>query len=120
MEGSPDSFKAFSETLEMVRGTSSKNEKIDIMGEYFRTLSSSSLAAAARFMVGKEASQGDIGVGWRVVLDALGEVVRVTGKDVSDGYLKHGDLGSVAEELLGGGERATSLTHRAADHLQDL
>ncbi len=107
--GGPDSFKAFSETLERVRRTASKNEKIDILGGYLGTLGEASLSPAVRFMIGKEASEGDIGVGWRVVLDALGDVVKVSEEALSDGYVRHGDLGSVAEELLAGGQRAVSL-----------
>ena len=109
----PDSFRAFSDALERVRGTSSKNEKIELLGEYFRTLSGPSLGSVARFLVGKEVPQGEIGVGWRLVLDALGEAVRVSREDLSEGYLRHGDLGSVAEEIFARGQRASSLTHEA-------
>jgi hypothetical protein len=45
--GIRDSFKAFSVALERVRGTSGRNEKVDILGEYFKTLSQASLAAAS-------------------------------------------------------------------------
>jgi DNA ligase-1 len=109
MTADPDSFLAFSEALERVRGTGSKNEKASILGGYFATLNPTSLAAVARFMIGKEVSQGDIGVGWRVVMDALGDVVAYKGEDLSKGYLKYGDLGSIVEELFAGGSRASSL-----------
>jgi len=109
--GSRDSFREFAEALELVRRTPSRNEKVDILGRYFGALGPESLAVAARFMIGKEASEGDIGVGWRVVLDALGDVVKFTEEDISKSYLRHGDLGSVAEELMAGGQRASVLAH---------
>jgi DNA ligase-1 len=110
MSAAPDLFKAFAETLEKVRLTSSKNSKRDLLAEYFSKLPEGALASAARFLVGREASHGDIGVGWRAIMDALREVVAIDDAELSDGYLKLGDLGSVVEEIYERSARARSLT----------
>jgi len=104
-----DMFRAFAETLEMVRSTGSRNSKVELLAGLFRRLSPASLQAVTRFLKGKEVPSGDIGVGWKGVVDALTEISGASPKDLWASYLKHGDLGSAAEDVVSRKGRASTL-----------
>jgi len=92
------------QTLERVKGTSGKNEKVSILGEYLRGLNPDDAMVAARIASGRASERGskdEAQVGYSTLLDVLRDVTGVTEKSVSKIYLQHGDLGEVAEELLG-------------------
>jgi len=92
------------QTLEGVKGTSGKNEKVSILAEYLRGLSPDDAMVAARIASGRASERGskdEAQVGYSTLLDVLRDVTGATEKSVSAIYLQHGDLGEVAEELLG-------------------
>ncbi|MEM0117315.1 MAG: ATP-dependent DNA ligase [Conexivisphaerales archaeon] len=103
------SFSELAEKLEQVSRTSSKNEKVRILAEYFSSLNSDDLASVCRFILGKESEAGDVGVGFSVIWDSLTEIIRVTPEEVSSMYLRYGDMGEVMKELLEKKQRASSL-----------
>jgi DNA ligase-1 len=96
-------FLKLSETLEGVRSTSSKNEKVRVLAEHLKGLGPEDAEVAARIASGRSSARGskdESQVGYSTLLDVLKEITGAGEKEVSQSYLRHGDLGEVAEELL--------------------
>jgi DNA ligase-1 len=92
------------QTLEKVKGTSGKNEKVRILAEYLKGLGPDDAMVAARIASGRASERGskdEVQVGYSTLLEVLRSVTGATEEAVSRVYLRHGDLGEVAEELLG-------------------
>ena len=96
-------FRALADTLEKVKATSKKNEKVAIVASYISGLSPDDAEFAARVATGRASKRGsrdEAQVGYSTLLSLLEEVCNVTESEVSRIYLRHGDLGEVAEEVL--------------------
>lgn len=96
-------FLGLAEALEKVRGTASKNEKVATLAGYLKKLGPRDALVAARVASGRSSERGsrdEAQVGYSALLDVLREITGATREEVSRVYLKHGDLGEVAEELL--------------------
>jgi DNA ligase 1 len=96
-------FLGLAEALERVRGTRSKNEKVALLAGFLKGLSPKDAEVAARIASGRSSERGskdEAQVGYSTLLDVIKEVTGATESDVSRIYLKNGDLGEVAEELL--------------------
>lgn len=96
-------FLGLAQTLEKVRGTGSKNGKVELLSTYLKTLDPADAEVAARVASGRASERGskdEAQVGYSTLLDVLREVTGATQESVSKIYLRHGDLGEVAEELL--------------------
>ena len=96
-------FSGLAEVLEKVRGTSSKNKKVEILSSYLKALGPEDAEVAARVASGRSSERGskdEAQVGYSTLLDVLREVTGATQQSVSRIYLRHGDLGEVAQELL--------------------
>ncbi len=96
-------FAELAETLERVRGTTSKNEKVLILSAFLKKLGPDDAEVAARVASGRASergSQDEAQVGYSTLLDVLREVTGASAEKASGIYLRHGDLGEVAEELL--------------------
>jgi len=90
-------------TLERVKETGGKNEKVRILAEYLKGLSPGDAMVAARIASGRASERGskdEAQVGYSTLLDVLRGVTGATEEAVSKTYLRHGDLGEVAEDLL--------------------
>ena len=97
-------LSGLAQTLERVKGASGKNEKVKILAEYLRLLSPDDITVAARIASGRASERGskdEPQVGYSTLLDVLRDLTGATEEVVSKVYLRHGDLGEVAEELLG-------------------
>jgi DNA ligase 1 len=97
------SLLGLAETLERVRGTTSKNEKVEILSTYLKELQPDDAKVAARVASGRSSERGskdEAQVGYSTLLDVIREVTGASREEVSRTYLRHGDLGEVAEELL--------------------
>jgi DNA ligase 1 len=97
------SFLGLAETLERVKGTRSKNEKVRILAAYLRPLGPKDAEISARIASGRASERGskdEAQVGYSTLLEVLKEVTGSGEAAVSASYMKHGDLGKVAEELL--------------------
>ena len=93
-------FLGLAQTLEKVRGTSSKNEKVAVLASFLRGLSPGDAQVAARVALGRASEWGskdEAQVGYSTLLDVLREVTGASEADVSNIYLAHVDLGEVAE-----------------------
>ncbi len=96
-------FALFAEALERVRNTTSKTAKVALLAEYLSGLDPEDAELAARFATGRVSERGskdEAQVGYSTLLDVLREVTGAPPQMVSAVYLRHGDLGEVAEELL--------------------
>jgi DNA ligase 1 len=96
-------FSGLADVLERVKKTASKNEKVGILAPYLRALDPEDAAVAARVASGRASERGskdEAQVGYSTLLDVLREITGATQQEVSDIYLRHGDLGEVAEVLL--------------------
>jgi DNA ligase 1 len=96
-------FREFAELLEKVKATSSKNEKVRLLADYLPKLDPANAETAARLATGRSSERGakdEAQVGYSTLIDVLKEVCGASSQTVSQTYLKHGDLGEVAEELL--------------------
>ncbi len=110
MSGSP-LLSTLADTLERVRGTRSKNEKVELLADYLKKLEPEEARLAARLAVGRTSERGrkdETQVGYSTIIEILLESTDTTENEISKIYLKHGDLGEVAFEVLSK-KRETSL-----------
>jgi len=104
-------MRGFVQLAEAVGATSKKLEKLRLISEFFRALSTSDAALAARFLSAHPFAGYDertLGVGGRMLSRVIAEAAGKSGESLTTTYLKHGDLGDMAEELL-------ARTHRDGD-----
>jgi DNA ligase-1 len=97
------SFRQLADTLEKVRANSRKTEKVIVLAKYLSSLTAEDAELAARLVAGrvsKRGSRDEAQVGYSTILDSLREACGARHREVSESYLRHGDLGEVAEELL--------------------
>ena len=101
MKGSP--FLDLAETLERVKGTSSKKAKADALSAYLRSLAPHEALFAARLASGKTSARGsedEAQVGYSTIIGVVEEVCGIRWQELSGSYLRHGDLGEVVQEVL--------------------
>ena len=97
------SFSEFSTLCEKVRLTSSKNAKVAIIAEYLAKLDDLSLPAAVLFLSGAVFPKGSglaLNVGFNTIMQSLSEIARLETKEIQEIYLKHGDMGALAEHAV--------------------
>jgi DNA ligase 1 len=96
-------MKKFAETCEAIAATTKKLQKIAIVADYLKSISPDEAVLSAVFLTGKPfaaADESTLQVGatllWHLVaeLSGKGEV------EMTASYRRHGDLGSVAAEML--------------------
>jgi len=98
-----DSLELFAETAEAVAATTKKLEKAALLGKYFAELSDDDLARAARYFAGQQFALTDsrtTNVGGRVISDALAEATGSSVEDLLPRYVRLGDAGEAAYELV--------------------
>ncbi|MFL6372726.1 MAG: ATP-dependent DNA ligase [Nitrososphaera sp.] len=105
-------FSQFVEICEKVRQTTSKNAKVAVISEYLtkfkddNTTSNSndtSLAVAVLFMSGAIFPKGSglaLNVGFNTIMRSLSDMARLKPDEVQKIYLKHGDMGALAEYVI--------------------
>jgi DNA ligase-1 len=106
-------MQRFAETCEAVAATASKKEKVRLVGEYLRSLPVEDAARAALFLTGlpfPRVGEEVLGVGGSLVWQAVSRLVDARAQTLEVVYRKHGDLGSMAEELLAGKKPPGSLS----------
>ena len=105
------SFLELAETLEKVRLSKGKNEKVSVLAELFgRLKSEDEVEYAARFAAGRSTRKGsadETQVGYAALIGVLREVTGVTQEELSESYLKHGDLSESVAEFIGRRTEAT-------------
>ncbi|MDA4137115.1 MAG: ATP-dependent DNA ligase [Thaumarchaeota archaeon] len=107
------SFAGFSSTLDRVKETAGKNEKVRILAEYLRGLDEQDAERAARFATGRASQKGsadETQTGYSAIMEVIEEVTDLSPEEISRIYVKHGDLGQVVEEVISG-KKVTTLFH---------
>ena len=93
----------FAEICEKIRATSSKKQKISIVANYLQRLNREDLPLACRLLTSRVFPPWDaraVNISYSTILDALKEITDVDEESLKATYLKYGDLGSAAEELM--------------------
>ncbi len=103
-------FLNLATALEKTKATRSKKEKVGILASYLADLPPDDAQVAARLTTGKSSERGskdEAQVGYSTLMEVVKEITGADREQVSAVYLRHGDLGEVAEELLGRKEEQT-------------
>jgi DNA ligase-1 len=93
----------FAETAEAIAATPKKLEKAAILGTYLKTLSDPDLNRATRYFAGQQFAQADsrtTNVGGSIISAALSEATGFSGEDLYPRYVRLGDPGDLAEEIV--------------------
>jgi len=108
-------FRALSEVLEKVKSTTSKLEKISKLGSFLKTLDDETLYAALRLLTSSVYPPWlniELQVGYSTLANLLLEISGVDKEEFGKIYLKYGDLGEAAEEILSKGKTIKPLIHK--------
>lgn len=93
----------FAETAEAIAATTKKLEKAAILGTYLKPLSDPDLNRATRYFAGQQFAQADsrtTNVGGSIISAALSEATGFSGEDLYPRYVRLGDPGDLAEEIV--------------------
>ncbi len=104
-ETTASEFLAFANVGEAIFSTPAKLEKIRLLADYLRSLTSEQLAIATPYFAGKAFAQSDprtLQVGWAVIFRALREATKISDAEFHRLASTHGDAGKTAFEVLDG------------------
>jgi len=107
------SLQQFAETAEAVSATTRKLEKAAILGDYFHTLSNPDLGRAVRYFAGQQFALTDsrtTNVGGSIISTALSEATGFSQEELYPRYVRLGDPGELAEEVVAAVKRSISPT----------
>jgi DNA ligase-1 len=96
-------LQAFAECAEAVAATTKKLEKAAILGDYLKTLSDPDLTRAARYFAGQQFALNDArttNVGGSIISAALSEATGFSPEDLYPRWVRLGDPGDVAAEIV--------------------
>src|SRR5689334_23729483 len=96
-------LQTFAECAEAVAATTKKLEKAAILGSYLETLSDADLARAARYFAGHQFASTDArttNVGGSIISAALTEATGFAPEDLYPRYVRLGDPGDLAAEII--------------------
>src|ERR1041385_8997916 len=96
-------LQAFAECADAVAATTKKLEKAAILGDYLKTLSDADLLRAARYFAGHQFALNDArttNVGGSIISAALSEATGFSPEDLYPRYVRLGDPGELAEEIV--------------------
>ena len=97
------SLQGLAEAAEKIAATSKKLEKAAILGSYFHDLSEADLSRAARYFAGHQFAMNDArttNVGGSIISAALREATGFSPDDLYARYVKLGDPGDLAAEII--------------------
>ena len=100
---SAGTLQAFAECAEAVAATTKKLEKAAILGSYLQTLSDPDLTRAARYFAGHQFAMSDArttNVGGSIITSALCEATGCGSDDLYARYVRLGDPGELAAEIV--------------------
>jgi DNA ligase 1 len=96
-------LQAFAECAESVAATTKKLEKAAILGSYFESLADVDLTRAARYFAGHQFASTDArttNVGGSIISAALSEATGFSPEDLYPRYVRLGDPGDLAAEII--------------------
>jgi len=101
--GSAGTLQAFAECAEAIAATTKKLEKAAILGGYLKTLSDPDLSRAARYFAGHQFASTDArttNVGGSIISAALSDATGFSLEDLYPRYVRLGDPGELAAEIV--------------------
>src|SRR5438094_381594 len=105
-EGPPDSeFLAFANIAKAISTTPARLEKIRLLADYLRGLTSEQLPIATLYFTGRAFAQSDLRtlqVGWAIIFRALQAATNIADTELHRIASAHGDAGKSAFEILDG------------------
>ncbi|HSE23473.1 MAG TPA: hypothetical protein VLB68_17525, partial [Pyrinomonadaceae bacterium] len=111
-------LQAFAECAEAVAATTKKLEKAAILGGYFESLSDIDLTRAARYFAGHQFASTDArttNVGGSIISAALSEATGFSPEDLYPRYVRLGDPGDLAAEIIKEARRVSQPTITLAE-----
>jgi DNA ligase-like protein len=105
-------FLDFANLGEAIGATPAKLEKIRLLSDYLRDLTSEQLPIATTYFTGRVFAQSDprvLQVGWAVIFRALQDATKISEPEFHRIASKHGDAGKSAFEVLDGRRRSHSV-----------
>lgn len=93
----------FAETAEAIAATTKKLEKAAILGAYLQRLSDADLSRATRYFAGYQFAQADsrtTNVGGSIISASLSEATGFSSEDLYPRYVRLGDPGELAAEII--------------------
>lgn len=96
-------MRSFVQIADAVGATSKKLQKLLLISEFLKSLSTTDAALAARFLSARVFARHDertLGVGGANLSRVIAEVAGKAGESLESAYRKYGDLGAMAEDLL--------------------
>jgi DNA ligase 1 len=112
--------RSFVQTADAVGATTKKLEKLRLISEFFKSLSTPDAALAARFLSAHPFAKHDertLGVGGANLSRVIAEAAGQPGHALGAAYRKHGDLGDMAGDLLRHANSDADLSLSAASRL---
>jgi DNA ligase 1 len=103
MSEASGTLQAFAECAEAVAATTKKLEKAAILGAYLQQLSDPDLTRAARYFAGHQFALADArttNVGGSIITAALSEATGFSPEDLYPRYVRLGDPGDLAAEIV--------------------
>ena len=104
-------LQEFAETAESVASTTKKLEKAAFLGAYLQRLNDADLTRATRYFAGQQFAQNDsrtTNVGGSIISAALSEATGFGLEDMYPRYVKLGDPGDLAEEIVAEAKRSAA------------
>src|SRR4030095_13656275 len=117
-EVSGGTLQAFAECAEAVAATTKKLEKAAILGSYLERLSDPDLTRAARYFAGHQFAMSDArttNVGGSIISAALSEATGFRPDDLYPRYVRLGDPGELAAEIIKESKRSFNPTITLAE-----
>lgn len=111
-------LQAFAVCAEAVAATTKKLEKASILGRYFESLSDTDLTRAARYFAGHQFASTDArttNVGGSIISAALSEATGFSPEDLYPRYVRLGDPGDLAAEIIKEARRVSQPTITLAE-----
>jgi DNA ligase-1 len=102
---SESEFLRLADVGEAIAATPAKLEKISLLSDYLRSLTSEQLPIATTYLTGRALAQNDprtLQVGWAVILRALQDATKIGDAEFHRAAGRHGDAGKTAFEVLDG------------------
>jgi DNA ligase-1 len=103
LEVGAGTLESFAECAESVAATTKKLEKAAILGNYFESLSDADLIRGARYFAGHQFASTDArttNVGGSIISAALSEATGFAPEDLYPRYVRLGDPGDLAAEII--------------------
>jgi DNA ligase 1 len=92
-------FSDFVDVCEKIRGTTSKNMKVNFLADYLSSLNDESLPIAILFLSNRIFPPGSkfINIGFKAIMQTLFEISTLDQKRIQQIYLQYGDMGALSE-----------------------